>query len=369
MTENFIIKGGIPLSGTVEISGYKNAGGAVLAAALLTDGNSLIDNLPLTSDILNQIKMLEKMGAKVEWLEKNKIKINTKNVNPEKISPELFGKSRVSVLMLGPLLAKFKKIKTPRPGGDKIGIRPIDTHLLAFKDFGVKIKEENGFYLLEAPIKLKGKKIILKEFSVTATENLMMLAVLAQGKTIIEIAAAEPQVQNLGKMLISMGANIKGAGSHTIEIEGVKKMSGAKHSICPDPLETGAFMIAIAMTGGEGIIKNTCPEHLTFFLEKMKEVGINFKTIAKQQKFGTGEILIRHSGNFKAAKIQALPYPGFPTDLQPHTSVLLTQAKGKSLVHEPLYENRFLYMQELRKMGADIELTDPHRALIFGKKE
>jgi UDP-N-acetylglucosamine 1-carboxyvinyltransferase len=362
MQEKFLIKGGFPLSGEVEISGYKNSAGVVLAAVLLSEEPSIIDNLPLCSDVLDQIEILKKMGAEVKWLEKNKIKINPINVNPEKIPYELFEKMRVSVLLVGPLLSRFKKFKIPHPGGDRIGLRPISSHLEALKDFGVKIVEKNGFYFFEAPKKLEGKKVILREFSVTATENIMMLAARAKGKTKIEIAAAEPQVQDLGKFLEKMGVKIEGVGTHTIEIEGRKKLSGANFKISPDPLEAGTFFLAFVLTGGRGKIKNVNPEHLTMFLEKMKDIGVNFE-VRKD------EILVKKSNKFKPTKIQVLPYPGFPTDLQPPTSVLLTQAEGRSLIHDPLYENRFQHLHQLRKMGADIEITDPHRALIFGKRE
>ncbi|GAH46653.1 unnamed protein product [marine sediment metagenome] len=362
MQGKFLIQGGIPLSGEVEISGYKNSAGAVLAAALLTEEESTIDNLPLVSDVLDQIEILKQMGAEIDWLGKRKIKINPVNINPEKIPADLFEKMRVSVLLIGPLLAKFKKFKVPHPGGDKIGLRPIGTHLEALKDFGVKIEEKGGFYYFEVPKEMEGKKIVLKEFSVTATENLMMLAALTKGKTKIEIAAAEPQVQDLGNFLQECRLKIEGVGTHIIEIEGKEKLSGANFSICPDPLEVGTFLIALAITGGEGKIKNINPDHLTMFLEKMREIGVNFET-------SENEILVKKSNEFKPTKIQVLPYPGFPTDLQPQTSVLLTQAQGKSLIHDPLYENRFQHLHELRKMGADIEITDPHRALIFGKKE
>ena len=362
MNGKFLIKGGIPLSGEVEISGYKNSAGAVLAASLLSEAPSIIDNLPLVSDVLDQIEILKQMGAEIEWLNQRKIKINPRNLNPEKIPADLFEKMRVSVLLIGPLLAKFKKFKVPHPGGDKIGLRPISTHLQALKDFGVKVEEKEGFYHFEAPENLEGKRIVLKEFSVTATENLMMLAALTKGKTRIEIAAAEPQVQDTGKILKQMGAKIEGLETHTIEIEGQERLGGADFKICPDPLEAGTFLLAFALTGGEGKIKNVEPNHLTFFLEKMKEVGVNFDIFEN-------EILVKKSTEFKPTKIQVLPYPGFPTDLQPQTSVLLTQAQGKSLIHDPLYENRFQHLHELRKMGADIEITDPHRALIFGKRE
>jgi len=358
----FLIQGGVSLSGEVEISGYKNAAGAILAAVLLTEQESIIDNLPRVTDVLDQIEILKQMGAEVEWLTEKKVKINPANIVPEKIPFDLFEKMRVSVLLVGPLLARFKKIKIPHPGGDKIGLRPISTHLQALRDFGVKIDEKQGLYHLEIPENLEGKKIILKEFSVTATEILMMLASLTKGKTRIEIAAAEPQVQDLGNLLKKMGLKVEGVGTHTIEIEGREKLSGAEFSICPDLLEAGTFLIALAVTHGEGTIKNVNPEHLSFFLEKMKDIGVNFE-------IGTNEILVKPSKEFKATKIQVLLYPGFPTDLQPQTSVLLTQAQGKSLIHDPLYENRFQHLHELRKMGADIEIVDPHRALIFGKQE
>lgn len=362
MQDKFLIKGGVPLSGDVEIRGYKNSAGAVLAAVLLSKEPSVIDNLPLVSDVLDQIKMLEQMGAKIEWIGERKIRINPENIDHEKIPIDLFEKMRVSVLLIGPLLARFKKIKIPHPGGDKIGLRPISTHLDALKELGVKVEEKEGFYFLEAPEALEGKRIVLQEFSVTATEILMMVASLAKGKTKIELAAAEPQIQDLGNLLNKMGAKVEGIGTHTVIIEGRDELRGAEFAICPDLLETGTFLIAFAITHGQGRIKNTNPEHLALFLEKMKEIGVNFEV-------SENEIMVKPSNDFKGTKIQALPYPGFPTDLQPQTSVLLTQAQGKSLIHEPLYENRFQHLQELRKMGADIEITDPHRALIFGKTE
>ena len=361
MAEKFLVKGGTPLFGEIEVSGYKNSAGAILAASLLTDETSLIENLPLATDVLDEIEILEKMGAEIKWLGKRKLKINPRKINPKKIPVELFQKMRVSVLLIGPLLTRFKKIKVPHPGGDKIGLRPISSHLNALKNFGINIKESNGFYYFEAPPKIEGKTVVLEEFSVTATENIMMLAAKAGGKTKIKIAAAEPQVQDLGKFLNKMGLDIKGMGTHTIEIRGKKKLSGTNFKISPDPSEAGTFLIAFAITGGEGKIKNVNPEHLTMFLEKMKEIGVNFKVIRNT-------ILVKKSKKFRATKIQVLPYPGFPTDLQPQTSVLLTQAEGKSLIHDPLYENRFQHLHQLRKMGADIEITDPHRALIFGKR-
>ncbi|MDO8663709.1 MAG: UDP-N-acetylglucosamine 1-carboxyvinyltransferase [Candidatus Wildermuthbacteria bacterium] len=362
MGDKFLIQGGVPLRGEVEISGYKNSAGACLAAVLLSKKPSTIANLPLCSDVLDQIEILNKMGAEITWLDKRRVRINPEKIDPENIPFDLFEKMRVSVLLIAPLLTRFKSFKIPHPGGDKIGLRPIATHLQAIKNFGIRIEEKDGFYHLEAPDNLEGAKIVLKEFSVTATEILMMLGARAKGQTKIEIAAAEPQVQDLGELLKKMGAKIEGLGTHTILIEGQNELTGADFSICPDPLETGTFVIALAITGGEGKIKNAEPEHLTMFWGEMKEIGVNFE-------ISGNEILVKKSADFKATKIQVLPYPGFPTDLQPVTSVLLTQAQGKSLVHDPLYENRFQHLHELRKMGADIEITDPHRALIFGKTD
>jgi len=359
MAEKFLIKGGLPLSGEVEISGSKNEAGAILAASLLAE-ECEIENFPLVSDILEEIEILKEMGAEIEWSGPKKIKIKTGKIDPAKIPVNLFEKMRISVLLIGPFLAKFQKFKVPHPGGDKIGLRPISTHLEAFKDFGVKIEEKEGFYHFEAPKNLEGKRIVLKEFSVTATENLMMLASLMPGKTKIEIAATESHVQNLGRFLEKMGVKIEGIGTHSLLIEGKEKLFGESFTISPDPIEAGTFLIAFAITGGEGKIKNVKSEDLIFFLEKMKEIGVKFE-------IQDSEILVKPSKEFRATKIQVLPHPGFPTDLQPQTSVLLTQAQGKSLIHEPLYENRFQHLHELIKMGADIEITDPHRALIFGK--
>jgi UDP-N-acetylglucosamine 1-carboxyvinyltransferase len=359
--EKFIIKGGKPLQGTINVSGYKNAAGAILAATLLTEEEVTVDNLPIVEDVLNLIKALESIGCEITWLGKRKIKIKAgKKVDPRKMDFDLISKMRVAVLLMGPLLSRFKNFKIPHPGGDKIGLRPIDTHLLAFEKLGAKIKEEGDFYYFKAK-KLSGTEIILKEFSVTATENIMMAASLIPEKTIIKGAAAEPQVQDLGKMLKNMGVKIKGLDSHTIVIEGRKKLKGVSHKIIPDPIETATFIIASAITPGKVTIKNIQPDHLDLFLDKLKEIGINFQK-------NSNSIVVSYSPNLKPAKIQALIYPGFPTDFLPFVAVLLTQAKGKSLIHDPLYESRQSYLQELRKMGADIEIVDPHRAIIFGKK-
>ncbi|MDP3093183.1 MAG: UDP-N-acetylglucosamine 1-carboxyvinyltransferase [bacterium] len=361
MSEKFIVKKSPALMGEVRISGSKNAAGPLLAAALLTDKKCAISNLPKISDVLNLIEVIKAMGAEVKWQGKNTVSVCAKNINPEKIPAELFEKARMSVLLVGPLLGRFSRFKIPHPGGDKIGVRPITTHLEGLAGFGARVKNTGQFYCFERPKILKGAKIVLKEFSVTATENVIMAAALAKGKTTIEIAATEPHVKELGDFLLKMGLKIKGQGTHTIEIEGSKRLlAGAKWTVPPDYIEAGTFLIAFAVTNGQGKIKNVRPGDLTFFLDKMREIGVNFRIQGQN-------IIVAKSPKLKAVKkLQVLPHPGFPTDLQPQTCLLLTQTAGKSLIHDPLYENRFSHLHELRKMGADIEITDPHRALIFG---
>lgn len=360
MTDKFLIKGAKKLEGEVEISGYKNSAGACLAAALLTNEDVILDNLPLVEDIFKMIEILKEMGAEINWLGERKIKIRAKNINPEKMDFEKVGQTRISVLLIGPLLARFKKFKISHPGGDRIGLRPITTHLEALKELGANIQNEGNFYFFEGK-NLKGKEVVLKEFSVTATENLMLIAVLTPGKTIIKGAAAEPQVQDLGFLLQKMGAKISGLGTHTILILGVEKLNGCRHQIIPDLLEAGTFIAIGAAVPGEIKIKNVIPEHLDIFLDKLKEIGVQFEKGKDFVKIGDP------IKNFRAVRVQALPYPGFQTDLLPIVVPILTQANGKSLVHDPLYENRFNYIQELKKMGADIEIVDPHRTFVYGK--
>ena len=360
MNDKFIITGQQKLEGEIEVRGSKNAAGAILAATLLTDEPCVIDNIPLVKDILNLIDILKEMGCKVEWLDKRKVRVTAdQSVDPSKLNFEKFSKARTSVLLIGPLLSRFKEFKVSRPGGDRIGLRPITTHLDALEQLGAHIEEDGDFYYIKAG-QLKGAEIVLPEFSVTATENLLMAACTAEGETIIKVAADEPHVQDLIKLLTAMGAKIEIAGSHILKIKGVKKLKGAEHQIIPDPIEAGTFMIIAALTEGRMLIKNVEPSHLDMFLQKLKEIGVEFK-----QEGNTMEVF--RAKNLKAIRLQALPHPGFPTDLLPLTVPLLTQAEGKSLIHDPLYENRLNYTQELRKMGADIEIVDPHRAFVLGK--
>jgi len=372
VTEKFIIQGKNKLEGQVFISGSKNNAGPVLAAALLTQEPCIIDNLPLVQDVFKMIELLESMGVETEWLAQKKIKIRAgENINPEKLNLDLLGETRVSVLLLGPLLSRFKQFQFRPPGGDKIignvrakggsriGIRPITTHLEAFEKLGTEIKRERNIYYFNSQ-NLKAREIVLKEFSVTATENLMMLAAGIPGKTVIKGAATEPHVQDLGRMLQDMGADIKGIGSHTLEIKGNKDLKGVEHRIIPDYLEAGTFITIGALTPGVLKVNDFNLQDLDLFLAKMEEMGARFSR-------EHNSVEIDFSPQIQSVRIQALPHPGFPTDLLPIIIPLLTQAAGRSLIHDPLYENRLSFLHELRKMGADIEIVDPHRAFVFGK--
>ena len=271
---------------------------------------------------------------------------------------EKTSKTRISVLFFGALLARSKNFKMPPPGGDRIGLRPISVQLRALEKLGAKIEKKDNIYEVRCE-ELHGEEIVLEEFSVTATEAVMMAAVLAKGKTIIKGAAAEPHVQDLGEMLLKMGAKIEGIGTHAIKIEGVEKLHGCNHSVIPDPIEAGTFIVIGALAPGKIKVTGVDLSHLDLFLAKLEEIGVEMEK-------GENYVLVSHSPKLKAIKVQALPYPGFPTDLLPIIIPLLVSAEGKSLVHDPLYENRFNYIQELRKMGADIEMVDPHRTFVFG---
>ena len=365
--DKFVINGGKELKGEVEVRGSKNAAGPVLAAVLLTQDECTIDNIPLIEDISNILEILESMGVKIERLNERTVKIKAEKIEAEKIDFEKVSKTRISVLFFGALLARTqfhgfpKNFKLPPPGGDRIGLRPISVQLNALEKLGAKIEKKDDIYEVSCN-GLFGKEIVLEEFSVTATEAVMLAAVLAEGKTVIKGAAAEPHVQDLGEMLLKMGAKIEGLGSHTITIEGVKKLHGCSHSIIPDPLEAGTFIVIGAMAKGKIKVTGVNLSHLDLFLAKLEEMGVEFER-------GKDYVLVSHSPKLKAVKVQALPYPGFPTDLLPIIIPLLISADGKSLVHDPLYENRFNYIQELKKMGAEIEMVDPHRTFVFGPKK
>ncbi len=360
MAEKFIINGGLPLAGEIEVRGSKNAAGPVLAATLLTSEPVIIDNLPLIQDVKATISALESLGVKTEWLGERKLKLQADQLNPENIDLEKVSKTRMSVALFGSLLGRLKDFKISSPGGDVIGMRPITVQLDALKKLGAHIEREGSVYHIWRD-ELIGKEIILGEFSPTATQSLIMAAVLAKGKTTIKGAALELSVQDTIKILRAMGAKINWIGSHTLEIEGVESLHGCEHSVEPDNLEAGTFIAIGALTPGKVVVKNVNFEYLDMFLHKLEEMGVNFDR-------GENSVTVFYSPFIKPLKVQALPHPGFPTDLLPIIIPLLIRAQGKSLIHDPLYENRLGYVQELRKMGGDLEIVDPHRAFVFGPK-
>ncbi len=356
--QKFIIHGGKKLNGAITVKGYKNAATPIIAATLLTDEECIIKNIPRIGDVFRMIEILTSMGVKISWLKSDTLRIKAENINPEKMDFKAVSRLRSSILLLGPLLARCKKFKIPQPGGCVIGARPIDSHFTALEKLGAKITRENGFYSFEAK-KLEGKEIILPEFSVTATENLMMAASITSGITTIKIAALEPQVQDLQKFLKKMGAKIKFGNFNTIIIEGAKKLHGATYTIIPDPIEAGTFIITAVATKSELIIKNVIHDHLDLVFNKLSEMGAKFE-------FDGNDVLIKPVGMLTSAKIEARIFPGLPTDLQAPFGILATQAHGTSLIHDTLFEGRLGYINELNKMGANAIICDPHRALISG---
>jgi len=358
MPEKFLIRGEKPLKGVVEVMGAKNVTFPLLAATLLTKEPCQVSNLPLIEDVFKMLKILERMGAKIKWLGERQIEIRCSDIDPSLIPYDVISFFRGSILFLGPLLARSGSIKFPPPGGCMIGARPIDTHLDAFSQSGVKISIKNNFYYFEG--KLKPQEVILNEFSVTATENILLSSSLVSGETTIKIADQDYQVQELIKVLKRMGVKIKGLGTHTLKIIGQKRLKGFKYSVIPDPLEAGTFIVATLATKGEVLIKNAELRFLELFLKRLKDFGAKFDIL------GAKLIKVLPSYKLSMDKVQSLPYPGIPTDLQPELGVLATQAKGPTLIHDPLYEGRLKYLEELNKMGANIIFCDPHRAIING---
>lgn len=357
------------MSGEIEVMGSKNAATPILAATLLTSEECIIDNIPLIEDVFRLIEILKQLGAEVDFVGERKLKIRAKNVDIEKLGDAGVGKLRSSVLLMGPLLARFGRIRTQKPGGCLIGNRPLDAHMEAFVDLGAEIIP-NGNYL-DIVLKNEPKKeVVLREFSVTATENVLMLASLIPQQTIVKIAAMEPHVQDLIDFLKKMGVKIKWIGEHTLQIEGIKKskglsvQAGLKHKIIPDQIETGTFLILGGLVGSNVLIKNCRPDHLDLILKKLKEFNVDFKI--ENQRGKIADIRVKANYPFSCAKVQTMPHPGIPTDLQSIFGVLATQAQGTSMIHDPLFEGRFKYLDELMKMGANIVVCDPHRALITG---
>ena len=358
--ESFLIKGGVPLRGEVTISGSKNAALPIMAATLLTDEPCVIHGVPDLSDTRFMAEILKSLGAEIKFTG------GTASIRAKKISGfadyELVRKMRGSICIAGPLLARLRKTRISLPGGCVIGARPINLHLKGFEALGAKIKIEGGYVDASAK-KLRGATMFLggrAGSTVLGTANVMMAATLADGATVIESAACEPEVVDLAKFLSAMGANIFGAGSPTITISGVNKLRGAEHEIIPDRIETATFAIAAAATNGEIEIKNCRPEHLRAVLDKLSDTGISIQSRG-------GNLIVRRGKKLRAVDVTTLPHPGFPTDVQAQMTALLALAPGISIVTERIFESRFMHVSELARLGADIEIEGPSAIVKGGR--
>ena len=355
--EQYVVKGGNPLYGEVEVGGAKNAALAILAAAIMTDETVTIDNLPNVRDINVLLQAIEEIGAKVERVDVHKVKINGSYIKDVNVDNEFIRKIRASYYLIGALLGKYKRAAVALPGGCDIGSRPIDLHIKGFRSMGATVDIAHGIVSAEAE-KLVGTHIYLDKVSVGATINIMMAAAMAEGKTVVENAAKEPHVVDVANFLNSMGANIRGAGTDVIRIVGVEKLHKTEYSVIPDQIEAGTFMFAVAATGGNVLVKNVIPKHLEATTAKLIEVG------CKVEEYDDA-VRVISDRNLKSTQVTTLPYPGFPTDMQPQMAVLLAIADGTSTVTESIFENRFKYVDELTRMGANIKV-EGNIAIISG---
>lgn len=358
--EKFVIKGGTPLHGEVLISGAKNAAVAIVAAAILADGPCLLENVPEIRDINICIKILYEMGASIKIIDKNTIRIDARGITDPVVPYELARACRASSYFLGTLLGRFNKADVPMPGGCDLGDRPIDQHLKAFSTLGARHNIDGGVVSLRAD-KLIGSQIYFDIVTVGGTINAIFAAVKADGLTVIENAAKEPQIVDVANFLNSMGADIMGAGTDVIKIRGVKHLHGADYAVIPDPIEAGTYMVAAAATKGDVMIKNVIPKHLESITDKLRKAG------AFVEEFDES-IHVRCDGPLMKSSIKTLPHPGFPTDMQPQFSTMLTIAEGTSVVTDNIFDNRFRYVNELRRFGADITVEGT-TAVIQGVPE
>ncbi|NLH00853.1 MAG: UDP-N-acetylglucosamine 1-carboxyvinyltransferase [Clostridiales bacterium] len=357
--DKYVIRGGNPLYGEVEISGAKNAAVAIIPAALMVEGVCRIENIPQISDTGMLLTILHEMGAKVRTVNKNTVEIDCTNVCKEGAPYDLMRKIRASYYLIGAMLGRFGSAKTTMPGGCNFGVRPIDQHIKGMTALGAHVEVKGGFVYAEAPDGiLTGSKIYLDKVSVGATMNIMLAASKARGKTTIENAAREPHIVDLANFLNSMGADIRGAGTDTIKIYGVDKLHGGTYSIIPDQIEAGTYMAAVAATGGEITIKNVIPKHLDCISAKLREMGVEIDEYPDY-------IVVRRTGKLIRTNVKTQPYPGFPTDMQPQISTVLCLAEGTSVVTEGVWDNRYKYISELRKMGAEVQV-DGKTAVIEG---
>jgi UDP-N-acetylglucosamine 1-carboxyvinyltransferase len=359
--DKFVIRGGEPLLGTVHISGAKNAALPCMAAALLTDQPVILENIPQVRDIQTTRNLLAAMGAEVELgygRAHHRTSIHCAKLTAPEASYELVKTMRASTLVLGPLVARYGRARVSLPGGCAIGARPIDLHIKGLETLGAKITQEHG-YVEATATRLKGAEVVFDKITVTGTEDLLMAATLAEGETVLQNCAREPEVADLADLLNKMGAKIEGAGTPTIRVKGVSKLKGAKHRIIPDRIEAGTFLIAGALTGGDLNIAGCDPSHLQAVISKLHEVGVKTKSNADS-------VRVMGDNPFTAADMTTEEYPGFPTDCQAQFMVLATQAEGTSIITENIFENRFMHALEMVRMGANIKI-EGRRAIVRGK--
>lgn len=359
--EQYIIKGGNPLVGEVVIGGAKNAALGILAAAIMTDGNCFIDNMPNVRDTNVLLQAMEGIGATIDRKGDNEVVISGKNIDSTGdliVDNEYIRKIRASYYLIGALLGKYRKAQVVLPGGCDIGSRPIDQHIKGFRALGAEVKIEHGMIIAQAE-QLVGSRIYLDVVSVGATINIMMAASLAQGNTVIENAAKEPHIVDVANFLNSMGANIRGAGTDVIRIKGVERFHDTEYSVIPDQIEAGTFMMAAAATRGDVLIKNVIPKHLETISAKLIEIGAEIEESDDAVRVVATQRLCH-------TQIKTLPYPGFPTDMQPQMAITLGLSTGTSTITESIFENRFRYVEELRRMGANIKMVEGNTAIIHG---
>jgi UDP-N-acetylglucosamine 1-carboxyvinyltransferase len=352
------IQGGAPLAGEVRISGAKNAALPILAATLLAEGTVSVGNVPHLQDVTTMIELLGRMGVSVTIDDKMRVEVDAATIREHVAPYELVRTMRASILVLGPLLARFGKADVSLPGGCAIGARPVNIHVDGLQQLGADILIENGYIRARAS-RLRGARLVLETVTVTGTENLLMAATLAEGETVIENAAREPEVVDLADFLNAMGAKIRGAGTDTIVIQGVERLHGASYDVLPDRIETGTYLVAGAITGGKVRVKGTRPDHLDAVIAKLREAGANVE-------IGDSWIALdMHGQRPRAVDIRTAPYPAFPTDMQAQFAALNTVAEGVGAVTETIFENRFMHMLEMRRLGADIRI-EGSTAIIRG---
>jgi UDP-N-acetylglucosamine 1-carboxyvinyltransferase len=367
--EKFVIEGGMPLSGTIVPAGNKNGALPILAACLLTDDEVVLRNVPRISDVETMIALLEMIGAQVTWRGPSELVVDSSTVESSVVDRELAERIRASFLLAGPLLARFGSVHMPPPGGDVIGRRRLDPHLDAFRALGATVDHRGDILLTAPPLGLSPCDFLMDEPSVMATENALMAAALTRGPTVIRNAASEPHVQDLARMLVSMGAPIDGIGSNVMTVHGSGSLRGTTHTIAPDHIEIGSFMALAGVTGGELIVKETRPEDLRMIRMVFERLGLRSEVHGADVIVpGNQKLVIRNDMGEYMPKVEDGPWPAFPADLTSIALALATQAEGSVIIHEKMFENRLFFIDKLQLMGAGITICDPHRAIVVGPR-